>query len=94
MVLPQVAEVLEKRKSELIDMLENNRDSLELEKQHQIYGAINELELFLHTLSYYEANGIENDSPVKLVKAPERNDVIGKIFQGIKSKVIRNSARA
>ena len=94
MALPQIAEVLEKRKSELIEMLESNRDSLELEKQHQIYGAINELELFLHTITYYETNGMEDDCPVKLVKAPTRSDIFSKVFQGIRSKVARNSSQA
>ncbi len=92
MVVNQIAEVLQKRKAELVEMLENNRDSLDLEKQHQVYGAINELELFLHTLDYYQ-NSSSDDEPIRLVKPPEQEDVknpFSKIFEGIKDKVKRN----
>jgi len=49
MVVDQISNALQKRRKELVDMLENNRESLDLEKQHQVYGAINELDLFLLT---------------------------------------------
>ena len=46
MVVDQISDALQRRRRELVDMLKNNRDSLDLEKQHQVYGAINELDLF------------------------------------------------
>ncbi len=70
MVLSDISEALEKRRTELIDMLESNRDSIELEKQHQIYGAINEIDLFLHTIDFYQSN-IKEEAPLRLAKPPE-----------------------
>ena len=93
MVVNQISEVLVKRRTALIEMLENNRDSLDLEKQHQVFGAINELELFLHTLDYYQKNSTEGEDAVRLVKPPmeeESANVFYRIFQGIKGKVKRN----
>lgn len=86
MVINQISESLQKRRRELVDMLENNRDSLDLEKQHQVYGAINELDLFLHTLDYYQKNSMEGEDPVRLVKPPEESDknVFYRLFDGFK----------
>jgi len=91
MVLDEIAQVLEKRRTELVEMLEN-KAQLELEKQHQIYGAINEIDLFLQTLSYYEKNSAEKDiGPIKLVKPLEtKKDIFSRLFDGFKGKVSRN----
>ncbi len=35
------------------DLLINKPDSIELSKQHQIFGAINEIDVFLQTLKEY-----------------------------------------
>ncbi|MCM2325787.1 MAG: hypothetical protein NDI94_04950, partial [Candidatus Woesearchaeota archaeon] len=42
----------------------------ELEKQHQLFGAINEIDLFLQTLEYYQ-NNAESENPIRLAKPPE-----------------------
>lgn len=44
---------LETRKENLIYILKNKKDFLELEKQHQIYGAIKELDLILSLMEQY-----------------------------------------
>ncbi len=93
MVVDQISDALQKRRQELVDMLENNRDTLDLEKQHQVYGAINELDLFLHTLDYYQKNFSDSEEPLRLVKPPEESDnknVFYKIFDGLKDKIKRN----
>ncbi|MEM3374069.1 MAG: hypothetical protein QXE31_02495 [Candidatus Woesearchaeota archaeon] len=84
MVLDEIASALEKRKAELIEMLQN-RDN-PLEKQHQLYGAINEIELFLQTLSYYEKNRNEENETIKLVKPPEKKEsIISRLFSGFRN---------
>jgi len=92
MVVTKITEDLERRKTELVEMLENNRDSMELEKQHQVYGAINEINLFLQTFEYYQNNTSEKDmKPIRLVKAPEeQKPFFTKLFEDIKGKVLRN----
>ena len=72
MVLDEIAERLAKRRNELREMLEHKSKGLALEKQHQIYGAINEIDLFLQTLNYYQQNPNDNDlSPLRLMKPNE-----------------------
>jgi hypothetical protein len=92
MVLDEITSALEKRRADLVDMLENRNEALELEKQHQIYGAINEIDLFLQTLNYYEKTSNKNEIvPITLAKPPEsKKDPITRLFEGIKGKVSRN----
>ncbi|MEM2139140.1 MAG: hypothetical protein QXM96_03225 [Candidatus Woesearchaeota archaeon] len=85
MVLDEITRSLEKRKAELIDMLKTKEHPLE--KQHQIYGALNEIELFLQTLSYYEKTSDDENETIKLAKPVEKNqNIISKLFSGFKNK--------
>jgi len=73
---------LETRKENLIYTLQNKRDFLELEKQHQIYGAIKELDHVLKLIEHHREeevmskprqivlndNQTEQESGVKKVK--------------------------
>lgn len=92
MVIGKITNVLEKRRAELVNILENSPDSVELEKQHQIYGAINEIDLFLHTLEYYENETYTEDvGPINLVRPPEQKaSLFTKMFDGIIKKIKRN----
>jgi hypothetical protein len=92
MVLDEITSALEKRRADLVDMLENRNEALELEKQHQIYGAINEIDLFLQTLNYYEKTGSKDEiMPLTLSKPPEsKKNAFARIFDGLKGKVSRN----
>lgn len=53
---------LETRKENLICALQNKRDFLELEKQHQIYGAIKELDHVLKLMEEHREVEIMNKS--------------------------------
>lgn len=91
MVVDELTDVLMKRRAELVDMLENRNDSLQLEKQHQIYGAINEIDLFLQTMSFYEKNSTRKDmEPINLVRPVESKSLFDSLFEGIKKKVVKN----
>ena len=87
MVKKDILIALNSRKSELKDML--NDHSLQLERQHQIYGAINEIELLVKTLDYYETSEEgKRFGKVRLVKpnAPQQ-DKFSKILDDVKSKL-------
>jgi len=51
-MLRDIQKTYEKRRNDLIDLLENNQE-LDPAKQHQIYGAIMEIETFLKTLRHH-----------------------------------------
>ncbi|KYK24697.1 hypothetical protein AYK26_06510 [Euryarchaeota archaeon SM23-78] len=57
---------LETRKENLIYTLKNKRDFLELEKQHQIYGAIKELDHVLRLMEHLREQEFVN-KPRQLV---------------------------
>ena len=92
MVMDEIEDVLAKRRSELVEVLETKSHELQLEKQHQIYGAINEIDLFLQTITYYQKSSKDTDlGPIRLVKPPEsKKGLFSRIFNDIKEKVKRN----
>ena len=62
MPLHKLKRDFEERRVVLIETLQKNKDSLELSKQHQIYGAIKEIENFLKAIEYQDeqrANGLD-----------------------------------
>jgi hypothetical protein len=91
MVVDELTDTLMKRRAELVNILENRNENIGLEKQHQIYGAINEIDIFLHTMSFYEKNSTRKDlEPINLVKPVESKGIFENLFEGIKSKVKKN----
>jgi hypothetical protein len=88
MTYDDIAEDLMKRRSELVDMLEKNA-KLEIEKQHQIYGAINEIDIFLQALQYQRENLEDSESdPITLVKPIDSGaDTITKMINDLRKKI-------
>lgn len=85
MVIDEISSTLEKRRAELIEMLQNK--DYPLEKQHQLYGAINEIDLFLKTLNFYQKTTNNDTESIKLVKPPEKSEnIISKLFSGFRNK--------
>ena len=53
---------LEMRQENLITLLKEKKDSLEIEKQHQIYGAVKEIDYILRMMKATEEEEDEEDS--------------------------------
>lgn len=51
--MKELIRIFEKRKADMTDMLLKQRETMDAAEQHQLYGAINEIELFVKTLTYY-----------------------------------------
>ena len=66
MVLTELKRTFEKRRSNLINILENPDAGLELGKQHQIYGAIKEIENFLRTLDHLREIELQDANNIQL----------------------------
>ncbi len=58
MPLNKLKRQFEDRRLSLIDTLQKGKDKLELSKQHQLYGAIKEIEQFLTALDYHREQQI------------------------------------
>ena len=53
MPLNKLKRSFEERKNTLVHKLEHNRDELDLSQQHQIYGAVKEIDNFLRSIDHY-----------------------------------------
>ncbi|MBN1385778.1 hypothetical protein JW968_02245 [Candidatus Woesearchaeota archaeon] len=51
--MKELIRIFEKRRSNLVDLLEKQRDTMDAAEQHQVYGAVNEIDLFLRTMQHY-----------------------------------------
>ncbi len=90
MVVSEITKLLEKRKNDLIELLEYD-SNLKLEKQHQIYGAINEIEIFLQTLNYFRDREMkEGSSDLQLASPIQEDSVIKKVLENLRGKILKN----
>ncbi|MBN2459356.1 hypothetical protein JXB28_03665 [Candidatus Woesearchaeota archaeon] len=77
---------LENRKENLIYTLKNKKDFIELEKQHQMYGAIKELDHVLRLMDNYR----EEEAMAKLsqmIDSAEATETESSSFQKVGEKV-------
>jgi hypothetical protein len=87
MVISELHKTLQKRQAELISLLENKSDEFQVEKQHQVYGAINELKLVLETLDYYRNKEIINgEKDFELLRTEQKDKIISNIKQESEKK--------
>ena len=86
--MDEIKRNLEIRKENLIYLLKNKKDQLELEKQHQIYGAIKELDYIMRMLSYSDEEtappAMEANINV-MADGPEKVSVMKKISEQVRS---------
>jgi len=62
MPLQKLRRQFEERRLSLIETLQKNKEGLELSQQHQIYGAIKEIENFLKALDYAREEQLRGDT--------------------------------
>ena len=60
MPLSQLRSIYEKRKSNLVDLLEKN-PKLDPARQHQIYGAICEIDILLKTIDHLREQEVQDN---------------------------------
>jgi|TARA_B100000315_G_C14120980_1_gene382562 hypothetical protein len=62
----------EKRRYNLLNTLQNGKEDIDLSRQHQIYGAIKELENTLRTIDYFQEQTVKNNFDIKLSKESKK----------------------
>ncbi len=89
MALHKLKRDFEERRNVLIETLQKNKDSLELSKQHQIYGAIKEIENFLKTIDFHQeqqANGLDFELKGRDADDEPRAEKRAKPFHRVKTR--------
>ncbi len=69
----EVMKTLEKRRYNLINTLESGRDDIELSKQHQLYGAIKELENVMKTMEHHKEEYLKKNFEVNLSREEDKS---------------------
>lgn len=78
MTLVDLKKTIEKRKYDLIHTLKNNKESICLSRQHQIFGAIKEIENTLRIIDFFHDNEIKEKTDYKF-KIEPRQDIMTKM---------------
>ncbi len=110
MALTKLQRDYEERRLSLIDTLQKGRSNLELSKQHQLYGAIKEIEHFLGSVEYYREQQLhsadfdlkrEGDRPLgtrmglAFASVGERTrNGVSLVFSSFKERVVRPTGDA
>lgn len=81
--MEDIVKSLEARKENLIFLLKNKKQFLELEKQHQIYGAIKEIDYILRMISYSKEEPEQEQQVVMTNEGKET--VVKKIGERVRS---------
>lgn len=71
MTLNKLRRSFEERRNTLIEKLEKNKHDLDLSQQHQIYGAVKEIENFLKSIDYYRTLEAERSFDIDLSQERE-----------------------
>jgi len=66
MPLNKLRRSFEERRNHLIEKLDKNRDDLDLSQQHQIYGAVKEIENFLKSIEHHRMLEAESAFDIEL----------------------------
>src|SRR5210317_792669 len=71
MPLNKLRRSFEERRNHLIEKLDKNRDDLDLSQQHQIYGAVKEIENFLKSIDHHRTLEAESAFDIELSQERE-----------------------
>lgn len=74
-MIKDIMKTIDKRRSQLRSVLESRKDELDLGKQHQMYGAINELDLVMRTLQYHHDEWVKQCQDVRDLSHERQRDV-------------------
>ena len=88
----EMIQLFEKRRAELVEILKSRSDTIDLSRQHQVYGAIKEIGLFLETLGYYQESLMKEHSDVhkhEMVQSVDKRPFMMKMREALKDKIIK-----
>ena len=88
MVLSEITRIFEKRRSELYNLLSERKEEIKPELQHQMYGAMNEIDIFLRTMDYYKEKEIDNEIKNAVLVGPMiREGMMTRLVNSINQKM-------
>jgi hypothetical protein len=82
-------QLFERRRAELIELLKTRKEHIDLSRQHQIYGAIKEIELFLETLGYYQETAMrEQQETNSVLERADKRPLMRRMKDALRDKII------
>lgn len=86
MALMDIHDIFLNRKSNIMQMLKEQEGAIALDKKHELIGAMNEIDLVLKTLEYYNTNGKKDTDGINLLtnQEDERESLFSRVFRGRK----------
>ncbi|MBR9690798.1 hypothetical protein GOV08_03885 [Candidatus Woesearchaeota archaeon] len=88
MVLAEMTRIFERRRTELYDLLDQRKEELKPEVQHQMYGAMNEIDIFLKTIEYYKQKEMDSEIQNAVLVGPMiREGMVTKIMGTLNKRV-------
>ncbi len=94
MVLQEIIQIFERRRQELYNLLVQRKDEIKPEIQHQIYGAINEIDMFLKTIEYYKQKETDHEINKAVLVGPMlQEDGFTKFMKKLNHKISHINSR-
>ena len=94
MVLSEITKIFERRRAELYNLLDKRKDELKPEIQHQIYGAMNEIDIFLRTIEYYKEKETDQEINRAILVGPMmKEDAMTRFVKKISSLKIKRKKK-
>ena len=88
MPLSEITRILERRRAELYNLLDKRKDELKPELQHQIYGAMNEIDIFLKTIEYYKQKETDHEINKAFLVGPMiKEDAMTRFVKHVNHKI-------
>lgn len=86
MVLTDIQNIFVNRKNNILQMLKSQEGTIALDKKHELMGAINEIDLILKTIDYYNVSGKKDVNDINLLTNPEEDheSIFSRLFKGRK----------
>lgn len=86
MVLTDIQNIFVNRKNNILQMLKSQEGTIALDKKHELMGAMNEIDLILKTIDYYNVSGKKDVNDINLLTNPEEDheSIFSRLFKGRK----------
>lgn len=90
MVLGEMSKIFERRRKELYTLLTERKEEIKPEVQHQMYGAMNEIDIFIKTIDYYRKKEIDMEIKNAVLVGPMiKESLVSRFVNKLNNRISR-----